>query len=445
MCAMTSERTRCVSIHWLGACAIAVGGIACVWNTGFAQEEHGRASSGEAYTAAPEDWVRVAPSDRATVLEMIADQTQGNYERIRSWKGTYHVRLRQLHPAEIVQAITGGAIDGSSGLWQELDFTMRFAIDMASGSIYRSKETEEMRWVRAGSNEVVTVPNAMPADERSVVTVEHYLRFDPKVVWPGFVTVKDFPEARDKRAAFREPPARAERQGMGDLMDPRSFFFWSGRGGIENGLRNLTGMLKGDLGNELKKKSNDTVILYEATAPDGMWYRLDETFEEPSPVQYLSAIFSPAAGLNAVALSLAADQAGERPLRMARWQWKLFNGVHVPVKTKELQYSGKSGQLSFDRETELQECVVNEPLEPSQFTYQGLGMEDGELVMDNINNACYVIEGAELRKVADFDEEYIAPGQSRGLGPVGRWFLTAVGVVGLMAVILFLRARRAET
>ena len=441
---MIDHTIGCAAIRWLGACLIALGVTGCFLNSGFAQEERERASSGEAFLAVPDDWEEVASSARITVLNMIADQTQGNYEKLRTWKGVYGVRLRQLVSTESMPQARA-ALGKPSPLWQEFDFTMPFAIDIASESIYRAKETSEMRWVRPGSNEIVTIPNTHPLDERSVVTNEHYLHLDPKVVWPGFFSVQDVPEAQNKRAAFRDTHEFADRLTDGDLMDPRSFFGVSKNGRFDQVAGGLSGMMRGEFGDELKGKSDAGVAVYQAEGPDGVWYRLVETVKDGPPyTRHMTMIFSPEAGWNAVLYTLGEDIEGERAVRAVRWEWKAFDDVYVPVHVKDLRYRKAGADLYFDREVELQECVVNGPLEPSQFSYQGLGMKDGELVMDNITQACYILENGQPRKLADFDEQHLAPEEPLLARPLGRWFLTAISVVAMMVVVLYLRARRAR-
>jgi hypothetical protein len=450
---MIDDTKGYVSIRWVGVCLIALSEIGFHLDNAFTQEESKRPPSAGSTDGPPIEWGEVPSSEKSSVLDIIAGQTQANYEKIRTWKGTYRVRLRQHVPAGAAQEQfrMAGVADKAPALWQEFDFGVRFAIDMVSGPIFRSKETKKMRWIRDGSNETITLPNTSPVDERSIVTAEHYLHFDPKVVWPGFAVVRGRPEARNKHAAFRESPEVAESQNLGNLFDPRAFFGLAPHRTLGKELGELSRALKGGLGNDLKKKCDDVLAIHRAASPAGTWYRMTETMDRRTPgsssYMYMTVIFSPAAGLNPVSLTMAEDKAAKQPVRIVRWVWKTCNGVHVPQEVRESLYSEGSGTLYYERELTLEEPVVNGPLDPSQFTYQGLGMKDGDLVMDHINKACYILENGSPKLLANYDEKQIP--QLPGVGSfVPRWGLVIVGLLVLVFLVLVCRriaVRRAKT
>ena len=265
---------------------------------------------------------------RVKILEVLADQTKRNCERIRTWKGTYVVRVKQYLSRKAVQEEFAREIPQGKvvALWQDTTCTMRFVIDMASGSIYREKETTKMGFFREGSNETVKIPNVGPANGRSIVTTEHYLEFDPKVVWPGFVTVLGFPQARNKRAAFRESPEVVGRS-FGEFMDPRTIFGFSDNQKFWDEILALSKAAKGEMGDDLRKKMDELVSIYCATKPGEPWYRVNEVLTGPNSPKsssiYMTAIWSCVAGFNPVELSLAKDQAGMRPTRRYQWRWEL--------------------------------------------------------------------------------------------------------------------------
>ena len=391
-----------------------------------------------ATTTLPKKWRQKTSSARIEILDMLANQARGNYEKIRTWKGTYVVHMKQYLSSKAVKDGFRREIpeDKASALWQEFDFTMSFAIDILSGSIYRSKQTKTMRFLREDSNETVTVPNTRPMDGCSIVTAEHYLQFDPKVVWPGFTTVPGQPEARNKRVAFREPPA-VGKGNHGDLMNPMDFFGFSDNQKFADELDVLSDAMKGRRGIETNRKSNQSVFIYEASEPGDTWYRLDETFAGPNSGKpsnlYMTVIFSHTAGFNAVSLLMTKDKAGQQPERTMSWQWKMVNGVYVPETVKESIYSKDGGKLVYQRELHLQECSVNGQLEPSQFSYKSFGMKDGELVMDNIDKACYIIKNGTPEKLANFDEKYIPAGPGIGAS-LPRWKVMVCG--GLLVLLL---------
>ncbi len=428
----------------VATCIIAVVEFEYCSTFAFSFDGSERAGSSEFGIGAPKDWEAVRGAERISVLDAIADQLQGNYEKLRTWKGTYRIHQRQAKDAAFVQSVAPGA-NLPPGLWQDFRFVLRFAIDMHSGAIYRSKETTEWKWVRDGSNETVTVPNTGPSDERSIVSGEQqYLHFNPKIVWPGFYDTLGRPEATNRHAAFRDDLALAARQVMGDLIDPRAFFGTSERTRFDDQIRVLVRALKGGMGEEGKKRFDAGFTIHKAVTRDGAWYRVASTQEAQAggPAMSMTTIFSPAAGMNAVSHTFGVDKADAPPWTSVQLEWKLINGIYVPAKVRGRQCAPQSGKLSWSRDAELQECEVNSPLEETQFTCAGLGMRDGDLVRDNIAKATYVLEKEKLKKLADFGEGIAVTGLRRWAFPVG-WRFT-IGLLLLLLLFVFV-ARRYRT
>lgn len=87
------------------------------------------------------------------------------------------------------------------------------------------------------------------------------------------------------------------------------------------------------------------------------------------------------------------------------------------------------------------DCAVNHPIDPSRFTYAGLGMRDGDLVMDRIEGVAYILRDGELCKLADFDTE---PEPRRG-NRLLRWILGGIPAILLLAFGARRILRRART
>ena len=311
---------------------------------------------------------------------------------------------------------------------------LRFAIDAKSDSIYRSKETKETIFAEDESNEVVHIPMLAPVDECSVVTAEHYLHFDPEAVWPGFTYVPNHPKTLGKRTAFRDAVKKSEGKLLGDLPDPRALF------GLSNGgmkfweeFMLLSQGMKDDNTHSLP------IAVYESSGREGVWYRLQERFAKRSgePIDlYMTVDVGAATRFNVVSNTLSTDAARDHPTVKKLWQWAQYNGVFLPERAIDLRYAPENGRLVYQREMKLQECNVNGALVPSQFGYQGLGMSDGDVVMDNIDKVCYVIKNGSLEKLANYDEKYIPPGPGVNTY-LPRWQVTVCSSLLVILVTIF--------
>ena len=181
------------------------------------------------FDAIPKNWVKIELSKVPAILDMISGQTLGNYEKIRTWKLTYATKSRQSVKADYANAIS--ASQHGSALTQTFDSTDQFAIDTQSDKIYRSRESQELKHFKEGSDEIVEIPNVKPYSARSIVTSEDYLEFFPDQVWSEFSVLQGHPEAMRKLTAFRKSAESAERLTLGDLTDPPDFFSLNGRHG----------------------------------------------------------------------------------------------------------------------------------------------------------------------------------------------------------------------
>ena len=111
---------------------------------------------------------------------------------------------------------------------------------------------------------------------------------------------------------------------------------------------------------------------------------------------------SPRAGFNAVAYVHTEGGPDGRALAKLEWDWTVVAGIYVPSRIKESHnYAGKD-HLGTHRESMLENCRLNQPLNPHQFDHHGLGMVDGELIIDHVKRVVYVLKNGEPVKLEDF-------------------------------------------
>jgi hypothetical protein len=89
------------------------------------------------------------------------------------------------------------------------------------------------------------------------------------------------------------------------------------------------------------------------------------------------------------------------------WQWKAIDDIYIPSSIKEWAYRSADGGLSKQQETRLKECVLNQPLVLHQFDERGLGLNDGDLVLNHLERLAYIIKGGEPVKLASFGDRSV--------------------------------------
>jgi RNA polymerase sigma factor (sigma-70 family) len=386
-------------------------------------------------------WNDTTPAERQRVVQQLAAQSKTNYEKIMTWKGAYSYVLRQyLDSPFVAQALNVDLPNPnqtkkvSGPLMQDFESVLTFALDVNAEAIYRDSTTSRMRFLKIGTNEEVTIPNVTADEHRSIVTPELYIQFRPKDRTTSSF-LPDHPEARMKRRAERFA-AREAQMREGGSLDPRAFFKFDPVNSFWAYLERCQQAFREYLENEPKPGDEPRLKIERADGPGGRWYRAQMGFTAPGALMlWVSTLWSPQAGYNPASMITTRDKPDGKIESKIEWQWKVIDGIYVPSTIKEWVYRTPGGGLSKEQHTTLKECVLNGPLGPHQFDEQGLGLNDGDLVLNHLERVAYIVKDGKAVKLANFGERSIlhpalakpAPERSSRSRskPAGRIFTTA--------------------
>ena len=191
----------------------------------------------------------------------------------------------------------------------------------------------------------------------------------------------------------------------GGILDPRSFFKFDPGNSFWTGLELYARAFRGELGAEQKNVVEQRLKISQADGPGGRWFRDHMGFMNPGgPTMWITTLWSPQAGYLPVSTV--------RSHRYTRWQAPIEDRMAVEADRRHLytfEYQGMGlprpgGQPSKEQTTTLKECTLNRPLNPHQFDERGLGMSDGDLVLNHLERVAYIIKGGEPVKLANFGE-----------------------------------------
>ncbi len=274
----------------------------------------------------------------------------------------------------------------------------------------------------------VDIPGTSAFDGRSVVNSEEYLTYSPEQVWGGFSFLPDNPEAQNKHVAFRESTEEAKNQAHGDLLDPTKFFGVNDERQFWDILGQYVDAERGGHGSNLPLK------LEEASKDGNRYYRTQMSFEKPE--LHVTMVWSAAAGFNPVSFAMSSDPAGERLLSVKQWEWRKSDDIYIPDSHREVSYFAQDGLVNYRRDVALTDSKLNQPIDPDLFTYRGLGMGDGDLIVDRIKKVVFIIKNGEAVKLANF-KEGATPASSAGISlPMLMTSLSAIALLVLLAVRL---------
>jgi RNA polymerase sigma factor (sigma-70 family) len=355
----------------------------------------------------PDDlkWTAISPDRRLETIDFLAAQTRANYERIKTWQGTCSYKIRnRLNGNQLPPRFKNGLpVQNPGPLIQQTDGRIDFAIDMASGSIYRDQRTSAINFFKPGTNETEDIPGFDMNDVRSILTKDQYISFRPNEQ-ATYAYLAHLPEANNKRLARRFTGDRMRREiNLFDLIDPRDFFGFD----IDHkpwALFELVAeTLRGKKDDDRRRMTEERFNLAEADGPDGRWYCHQQKFDSgPGSPAWATAFWSPRAGFNPVAYVFADDQPDGKLYTKIEREWTVIDGIHVPSRITMWSWEIPGGDLSMERESKLSNCVLNQPLDPHQFDHAGLGMADGDLIIDEQKRVGYIIKDGEPVKLGDF-------------------------------------------
>lgn len=393
------------------------------------------------------NWSEADSKSKWQIVALLADHMRSNFDKIRTWRGKYHVRSIEPQRESFLRSAFAGRVDGRdlSDVTLEREFRIEFAFDAQSRNIYRAKISDLMYWRDRKKDEQFIIPNTAPADERSYVAGEEYVHFDPLVKWPEFNHLLDNPEAMQKRAAFRASSQSATRMHYGDMLDPIVFFGHDQDSRLWETMSVCLNAHEGKAGGEQQKKAEEAVKCSQADGPRGKFYRFDFNIQMTDKNSTKSTLYSSwilDGNQEFHPVSFFMHRGDEKNvIRQMKWRWRHESDVFVPDVVLDVFSDTAPNGMNLWRECELENSSVNEPLDPDLFTPQGLGLKDGELIIDEIERSVKMLRDGKVVQIGNFGDQYVAPQQPTNQFTV-RYIMLSINALALLAFLVILARRR---
>jgi RNA polymerase sigma factor (sigma-70 family) len=349
-------------------------------------------------------WAPVPPERWVDVLEMLAARSRANYENIRTWQGTYRIAFPQYLNANIAGSMGAPLIQGRiEPLIQESEFTVKFAADLPGGRFFQDKTSQAMRFRRIGKDEPVTIRNVGPHEGRMFTDGTTLVEFDPKErATTAFLP--DHPDAQNKRIVRRWTAEESRGRTSPLDSDPRQFF-GSPWDFLWRTPQIYADALRGRQGEDQLKEAARRLVLHQAEGPGGSWYWMETRLDGPAASKndlFHTIIWSPEAGYQPVLVLMAWGRPEGQLNALLEWQWQRRDGVYIPSKFHRATYQDQAGTLSFGQTATLVDCVLNQPLDPHQFDYDGLGIQDGDVIVDHVARTVSAWRNGRAVKLGNF-------------------------------------------
>lgn len=395
-------------------------------------------------TALPTDliWSDLPPDQRQGVLALVSQQCKANYERIHTWAGKYNVAVEQTMTEQQAEGALANQLPPSTiyPIRQRFSHVLSFSADLTTASLSLDQHDTKMEILGARSDKPLKTKNLKPTEGRSILTSEHYVHFNRKDIYPGFL-VATHPETMNKHAAFRYPSSQGRTQDLGDTQDPTSFFgtgfgtkIWTRFVAEENALAQSTP--------EQTATINRQELKISKSSRQGVtWFRHQAIYrDKQNNGSLVTTIFASNAGFNPVS---EIYQRNGLQVKSRLWAWKKFSDVFIPSAVDEWISTSEDGSCYYKRSSLLADAQINQPLGPNTFDYIGLGLQNGDIVMDDINKCILVMKHGQVSELVKYNAQASAlPSPSMFSNP--QTLLILLNVLILIGFFLYKAAYRSS-
>ena len=328
---------------------------------------------------------KIPVGEIAKTLDMLGQRIEANYKAINSWSGTFDVteRHRYTNPRNPqYEQISHADVEFFAEPGRDRIRINNRAVEptriVGNAAIKLACELPESRWVRT-PEELLRFP---------VSDLRHTVKGFPRIV--GLKPGKGF------RVLYREPPKAAEQYVFAGYIDPR-LFFGSGRTYWETCSMAAKG-LRGELGSDTMEYEKSNTALQVRPKGVGTEYVLTNRFKPVGSNLIWKLVFSSEAGFNVVSMEFRRQEQVESA---SQYTFRKEKGVFIPCEVEFNRYYDRGTKDSSRLPTQhrvfvLKQTRVNEPIDPAVFEIQSLGLQDGDRMVDRIENRMLVFDGEQF-------------------------------------------------
>jgi len=365
-------------------------------------------------------WEPVNPNEITNILAMIADRTKKNHNKINTWQGkTETVTVSWEKDNEILreQFRNEKVIPDEIKKYQE--FTREFAVDVNNGLLYDHHCPNDLFEVTdVKTEEEIQLKSGMAMDNGTyILTPDYHLNYykfnfvyDKNKNKSITHTAVKYPRSEDEKGDLTcgsgnkmypiyNPLENFKPSGDYPWEELEKYAAYIDRVGLTSTLAGYTMEVK------VEKCDFGDVEKYRVTLP---------SVASGGPKVYISSamVYSSNAGFNVVSSSFTVNNI---LIENQEWDYELINGVYLPVKITKNSFDRKNGDLNKKSTSTFTEQKVNHPINEEVFTYKSLGLQEGEIIEDKIDNKVYIYKNKgeliELEKESFFADDPNKPEQ----------------------------------
>ncbi len=347
-------------------------------------------------------WELVPKDKMAKELQFLVDQQNSNYQRIRTWRGTYY-QIRKSDLSDVDENIFANRSAIPSKLLYEDLFT--FVCDVRKGrSFLRLDRLYEQYYDRSGAEMEKPKEISVDTDLCGILTKDQYIRYEFDLdqirgelegVMPGRV---------GKVCVSMAAEEQHDVSRIGTLFDPRLFFYSNFHRTFEaKAWYNLEyayiPWLRGEGDKEAQRLIRELLTVQRGEFDGVVWYRVVCRMEDGTIQSEYN--FNSDSNFNIV-LSRQCNQGV--PFMTVGAKYLTKDDIYVPVQCIFILDKGESF-----RYFQHIESVLNEKIPSDQFALEALGLDPDVVVLDETKEVSYKYVNGKLDPIAKFGaaESYV--------------------------------------
>jgi len=340
--------------------------------------------SWRAIAADEQQWVRVPEENYAEILELVVLCTKANYEEIAFWKGKMNIH-EEIHfwgadAAEKSHAVDTNSIAKYSKHICEIDNVLsEFAIDMRNNKIYSSVEPD-VQYKAVDLDQYVPIrKNVRSPKVKTILSPDYYMWFMPDEKFSQKVR-----SLRAEKTAFIESSENENVKAFD--REPREFF---NSGGENVKLWDTLLKIRGRIDDRIKESiaGYPHIEISSLETDKGVKYRIITTWKggENYEIKYIRHYLEVDESVSFNAIKTERTNSDGIKTNSNEYTYEKIGEIYLPKNIKKEQYNLK-GEPVFTSEITIDTTGLNTPLPEDTFTIKNLGVEEGTLVTDKINN-----------------------------------------------------------
>jgi hypothetical protein len=333
----------------------------------------------------------VEPEKIPDILNTIINRVHENFRRIHTWQAETEVSWHNVYKGDKAKDIfmrTDAIGEAPNSITEITQSKTTFSCDLDKGFFYtKNNRTTPRRYIDLDNGKELGT-KSMPNWYRvAILKPDYSLESTPYRIKKGRVVQSmAVKEKVDKNCTSCEQTSVVDPR---DLFDARSPVWLNYPHILERIGENGEFIVDDRYALKVEKRVLDGDVQYRVhqpakTGPNGENIWLIKTFSSNAAYNMISAEIT---------------RVGGEPINKRTFEYQLIEGVYVPNKTTEEKFDFEDGSLKYLKTKVYKNILLNHSIPTETFTYDNLGFEDGDILVDKVNDKKYTYQNKQLIEV----------------------------------------------